>query len=248
MIRTGFVFPVVLLFSALSILFAPGLATAECVDAPAGLSAWWPAALDTKDAVGANDGFLNGAVSHGFIGGAFRFDGTDFMRLSRPASVSRGSFLPYTVEGWIRPTTVEGVRSIFSKFNGGIAAEHGLWVTEGALEAYRNVSPWVTRGSIPIDTHRWTHVAMTYECEGCPIGGLGPLRVYVNGELDAEKLFTSQPAFPDVPALVGARLDFNSPNDFFEGDIDELSIYDRALTANEIRSIFDAGRDGKCAR
>ncbi len=47
-----------------------------------------------------------------------------------------------------------------------------------------------------------------------------------------------------TPAAIGARGD-NLANSFL-GDIDEVSIYNRALTAGEIQSIFNAGGAGKC--
>ena len=41
------------------------------------------------------------------------------------------------------------------------------------------------------------------------------------------------------------RLDSSDLN-FFDGEIDELSIYNRALSADEIHSLFEAGTTGKC--
>jgi hypothetical protein len=50
-----------------------------------------------------------------------------------------------------------------------------------------------------------------------------------------------------VPVLIGEDIDFGEPTGFaFNGLIDEASIYNRALSAAEIQSIYDAGSAGKC--
>ena len=46
---------------------------------------------------------------------------------------------------------------------------------------------------------------------------------------------------------IGARGDTNILNSFF-GDVDELSVYNRPLTATEIQAIFTAGSAGKCVK
>jgi hypothetical protein len=70
------------------------------------------------------------------------------------------------------------------------------------------------------------------------------VKFYVDGieeiapDYDPGFVFTSDVA-------IGNRGDFARPGAFI-GDIDELAIYDRALAASEIQSIFDAESMGKC--
>src|SRR4029077_13240321 len=47
-----------------------------------------------------------------------------------------------------------------------------------------------------------------------------------------------------TPAAIGARGE--SFNDSFLGTIDEVSIYNRALSASEVQSVYTAGGFGKC--
>ncbi len=91
-----------------------------------------------------------------------------------------------------------------------------------------------TTGNVPLG--QWTHVAATYEPST-------RMALYINGEIVAERL-----GGPGIPASI-----FNSEADLwigkqfstaqnvgFEGKIDEVAIYDRALSAAEIAAHFDA--------
>jgi hypothetical protein len=77
--------------------------------------------------------------------------------------------------------------------------------------------------SPPIASDEWTHVAGTYSPNG-------ELRVYVNGLLKA-----STPAPPQqANSPVGARIGGRSYNYYWRGQIDEVRLFSRELTAAEI--------------
>jgi hypothetical protein len=48
------------------------------------------------------------------------------------------------------------------------------------------------------------------------------------------------------PLRIGTRTASSPLSGWFNGDIDELEIFNRALTGNEVLSIFSAGPFGKC--
>ena len=48
-----------------------------------------------------------------------------------------------------------------------------------------------------------------------------------------------------IPMLIGSDNDNGAPDGFFSGQIDEASIYNRALGAGEIASIYNVGSAGK---
>jgi hypothetical protein len=89
--------------------------------------------------------------------------------------------------------------------------------------------------------HEWVHVAAVFDAVS------GSMQAYVNGELAAQ---TNTPVRPfqelagGGAAIGGASAGQSGYS--FNGLIDELSVYDRALTASEIQAIYDAGVDGKC--
>jgi hypothetical protein len=94
--------------------------------------------------------------------------------------------------------------------------------------------------SIPIGT--WVHVATTYASSD------GIVRLYFNGVEDASlevgpgRLIDS--SLTDL--LIGAVFTGGGVLENFAGLIDEVTIYNRALSAAEIQAIFNAGSAGKC--
>ena len=101
--------------------------------------------------------------------------------------------------------------------------------------------------STSIADNRWHHVAGVDQ--RLPPA---PLMIYVDGRKQPETGHRNALlANLDVPApLWLGRHHANRFRDrddvYFEGEIDELSFYHRALTPEEILSIFRAGSHGKC--
>jgi Concanavalin A-like lectin/glucanases superfamily len=88
-------------------------------------------------------------------------------------------------------------------------------------------------GTVPLD--QWTHIACTYDKQFA--------RLYVNGVQVAVQTAT-QP----IPA-VSHELWIGNHERFirqFDGLIDEVEIFSRALSASEIQSIVNAGSAGQC--
>src|SRR5256712_3828720 len=72
------------------------------------------------------------------------------------------------------------------------------------------------------------------------------IRLYINGRLDAEASQVMTPQHSRFPFQIGSANGTSTPGFFFNGVIDELDLYNRALTPSEIQSIFNAGSAGKC--
>ncbi len=79
----------------------------------------------------------------------------------------------------------------------------------------------------------WYHVVGTFDGQR--------QNLYVNGERVATALVAS-PIYPPT----GAGLLISTPAESMAGRIDEVRLYDRALSSDEIRGVFDAGRSGLC--
>jgi hypothetical protein len=90
-----------------------------------------------------------------------------------------------------------------------------------------------------IATNSFQHVAMTYD----KTSGIAAL--YRNGVVVAKVnlgVFTPQTSFD---FFMGNRPSGFFANMYFQGQMDEIAIYNRALTAAEIQACFNAGRSGK---
>jgi len=87
----------------------------------------------------------------------------------------------------------------------------------------------LSAGTVPTGT--WTHVALTRSS--------GQLRAYINGVQDSVSGFDGATySFSNCPLLIGVDSDSGctgSLNGYFKGTIDEVRIFNRALSATEIQ-------------
>jgi hypothetical protein len=234
-----------------------------CIPPPSGLVSWWDGDGDASDIQDGNDGTLqNGATfAPGFVtsgtGQAFSFDGVDdFVSIDHNNNLNLAS---HTIEAWIRTpaflpstfltilskTTPPPFRRNFGLFieRSGLQASRKPGALLGVFTVGANNFVFVSGNTLVTDGNSH-HVAVTYDAPS------GTMRLYVDGNLDAETMFTpgTLPDTHTLPASIGADLSLTGGNAqfFFDGLIDELEIYNRALTASEIEAIFNAGRAGKC--
>lgn len=222
-------------------------ATAQsgCAPPPAGLVSWWDAdslsgatALDIQDG---NDGTMSGGadVAAGKVGNAFSFDGVDDF-VDVPDAPNLDITGAITIAAWINPTAFPiGFGGIVTKF--GSNTGYGMFFTNlGGVDGFTGHGfgfSWVqgTSGSVPLA--EFSHVAMTHDGS--------TLTIYVNGAADnsvgAGLIRTS-----GAPLFIGARDSLGALAQPFAGLIDEVEVYDRALSGSEILAIFNAGSGGTC--
>ncbi|MHC4569094.1 MAG: LamG domain-containing protein, partial [Planctomycetota bacterium] len=89
-------------------------------------------------------------------------------------------------------------------------------------------SGWDSAGSPAVALGEWTHVAATYSG--------GAKKLYINGELAGESTTTMPPNTAQV-LRIGAGATEGDGNYFFVGTIDDVRIYDHALTEAEIAKL-----------
>lgn len=227
------------------------------VAAPSGLVSWWSADNTVADLLTRNDATINVTSGNsaptyaaGKVGQALKFDGVnDRAVLADSASLQLTESL--SIEGWIRidsfPTSGHGLILFRGDYRGGldpysIAVEPNgnfSFLVSDLNNAFQLEAP------VSVYTGGFIHVAATLD------DATGAMRIYVNGELAAETVTAIRP-FHDLspsqnPGIGignhgGDLFLYNYP---FHGLIDELSVYNRALSAAEVKAINDAGSDGK---
>ncbi len=226
-------------------------AVSGCTVPPAGLVGWWRGEDNAADALGSNPGTLDGGASYvaGEVGRAFQLDGTNgHVRIPAAASLDVGQGEGFTIETWINPADTAHGHSIveWSPLTGG-ALGAALWIShptrpDGLLLA--NIADthgmWhlvETEGGA-VQAGVWQHVALTYDKSS------GAGKLYINGALVTEAdlgTFTPQTSFDLV---IGLRLPGSYP---YAGAIDEVSLYNRALSGAQIEAIYAASSAGKCS-
>ena len=170
------------------------------------------------DASGAgNPGTLSGATrTRGRFGGGLWFDGrNDWVTVAGDRSLDLTSGM--TLAAWVRPlargrTVV--VKESVNRLSYGLYARPSGHVFTTAEHALRGRA---------LKRNRWSHLAMTWD-------GL-IMRVYVNGAEASRATLIGTAKTAAGPLRIGGNAIWP---EFFKGTIDEVRIYDRALTAAEI--------------
>jgi hypothetical protein len=205
-----------------------------CFESPAGLVSWWPGDGNAEDIQGTNDGMLiNGAsFAGGKVGQAFSFDGTNRVVASTAALPIFNS--DRTMALWVKADAFLEGEAFFAGY--GRFKSYSQAYELGAAGSTLFFSQWGEAIFGPaLQTGRWYHVAVT--------NTYTKVKLYLDGKLVASgdlpidtaagtKLFIG--SLPDEPAK---RLD---------GLVDEVEVFNRALTAAEIRAIYQAGSQGQC--
>ncbi|MFH1270670.1 MAG: S8 family serine peptidase, partial [Nanoarchaeota archaeon] len=215
----------------------------ECASVSFGIVSWWPGEGNAEDVVDENDGELKGGV--GFAEGraeqAFSFNSyDDYVEIPDADNLDVTSV---TIEAWIKSNNFTGEGTVVLK-----DYSYGMFIDdypEEDLFCYFETSAGLLEvagsGEILLNLEAWNHVACTYD----ELTGEGNL--YINGEI-AGLSSIGQINVPilvdDEPLFIGGT---PSPSTlYFDGLIDEVSLYNSVLSQNEIQRIYEASSAGKC--
>jgi hypothetical protein len=158
---------------------------------------------------------------------------------------------PFSVAVWFRADYLEfGTQVLLIKGDESwrLLITMGMFLKDQLLEldtdhnptgpGYNGVVHHPTRsGQLNITDHQWHHVAAVYE----PIGAVAHKRVYVDGRLAAQNEAPLPMVQVDVPVVLGNCAEEMGHQ--LEGWIDEVAIFSRALSADEVAAMFDSGKE-----
>jgi hypothetical protein len=177
----------------------------------------------------ANHGTVSGAtrVRTDFFGRALKFDGRrDWIAIENSASLGLSGGM--TLEAWVYPTArLTGWITVLMKERSGGPAyslsansdvgRPSTTVNTGAGDRSLSAGP-----QLPVKT--WTHLAATYDGS--------TQRLYVNGELAGTRPQAGNISVSSGKLRIGGNAIWGDQN--FTGYIDEVRVYNRALTQAEI--------------
>lgn len=218
-------------------LLAAGVACAD-----GGLVGYW--SLDEAEGDVARD--MSGTGNDGAIVGAARidsphgralhFDGEDdYVDCGDDPSLNIAGDM--TVAAWVRPETLEGRnRMLFGDAAGRtIHRNHNLRFDRGDLRfEYANDQSYgvIMRPARDIVDGQWHHIALICEAP----------RYYLY--LDGERVETGDLTMPITPTAGASRRIGGWFAGYFQGDIDEVRLYARAITEREVLELADAPAAG----
>ena len=225
------------------------------IEPPAGMVSWWPGDGNASDIIGGNHGTLQGSATFttgGKVGQAFSFDGASGTRVSINDIDNLRFAGSFTFDAWVNTTSI-GTQSgsVFAadvlrkrhRDDGGLM-DIGIGMIDNVARFFLvddtgNFA--VIQGATIINDGQWHHIA------GVRDSSAGEARLFVDGVLEASLADTTG-TFLEVNSVLWniGNTPGNGTIKFpWDGLIDEVEIFNRALSEAEIMAIFDAGSAGK---
>jgi hypothetical protein len=187
----------------------------------------------TSDASGSgNTGALANApvwTSQGKYGSALSFDGVDdFVSVADNATLDLTS--GGTMEAWVKLDTLDRWHGVIAKGDANTDAVHNFALEINNANAVRCIlgdgsAYQQLDSSTTMTTGQFRHLACSWD--GATV------RLYIDGVLNASAAQSLTPAGNTAPLYVGQ---FGGNSDRLDGTIDDVRLYNRALTASEIQA------------
>ncbi len=216
--------------------------TAAPAGTSAGLVSRYAAEGNADDSAGTNHGtLLNGATfGTGLVGQSFKLDGAnDYIGIPDSAGLRPTNL---TVEGMFKFNSVDVLsisHTLFAKsLGGGTLQSFGLrylFNNGGQLTAVIGDAAnftTITPNFQPV-ADKWYHIAMTFDDPS------NTLAVYANGVLLGSSNTVARTIGYDAkPFAIGTTFINNNPVSFFKGEIDQVGVYNRALSPAELGALY----------
>ncbi len=179
----------------------------------------------TPDASGnGRHGRIHGQrLVEGIIGGAMKFEGLDQIVETGDLGLSA----PASVTFWFRTDDLFRDRRLFSQVEGAESQAGALRLDGVQIEVW-NGTEWQVLINRQMKIKEWMHFAVVFEPDGKTSG-------YLNG--DRQHLVRCGFDFKGVKAAIGAKF-LNETGNTYTGCIDDFRIYSRALSGDEIKSLY----------
>lgn len=216
-------------------------AFAKKVAAPTrGLVAHWPLDQMADDTVDAGRPAVFEAApasySDGVLGSAASLEGLAYLNAGDRFNLTASD--SFSIAAWVRPSTKAGRLTVFSRMENAKKLFRGYTLqTFAGLPAFFLLNQFPdnmiqVQGKTPLEPNQWHHLAVTYDGSGKAAG----VTLYLNGEpqkpgVVVDKL--SGPITTQQPFWIGN----GHPAAKLKGLIDEVRVYDRVLSPDEVKQL-----------
>jgi len=211
----------------------PGLVAALAFDETSGSTA--------ADSSGnGNTGTIAGSSpsTSGRFSGALSFDGVDdTVTIADANSLDLSAGM--TIAAWLRPTAIGGRRTAVLK-EGASSPVYSLYANGAGNSPFAEVvtpgTAFDLGGTVQLPLSTWTHLAVTYDGS--------TMRMFVNGDLVSSRAATGAIVTSADPLRIGGN---PARGEYFQGRIDDVRVYNRALAASEIQADLNTPAGGQGA-
>jgi hypothetical protein len=209
------------------------------------------ATIAADSSIYGNNGMISGAswTTAGNVGGSSSFGGVNnYISIPNSASLNIAGTTPYSISMWVK-----GIGSSPNYFETLITKQPEGSCSGGYVMFY-NKDPSVQTNKIAFnfahacsqdttvystktdwDQNTWYHLVGTWD----GTTNTNSLKLYVNGELNGQATAQYATILGNTANLrIGSWL--TNPNAYFNGQIDEIKIYERTLTADEVKAQYDS--------
>jgi len=233
-----------------------GTTPPPCVSLPSnlqqGLVGYWPFCGNANDESGnGNDGTVNGATltedRFGNAGKAYSFDGVDDHVIIENNAQLQG-ITDIAISGWININQLPDSNSVlagivtkwYGQYNCGNQSDNfSVWTSylnelvagTNQYMFYGNPQSTLVSSSEILTNQHWIHFAFNHDSEQ---GG----ELYINGNLVSENSLSGVICGSTNPLYFGCDNGVGTLNRFFNGSLDDIGIWNRALTPEEVQELY----------
>ncbi len=206
--------------------------------ADATLVGWWKlddgsGTVARDSSVNENHGTLNGDTAwvEGQLGGALQLDGST-THVEIPASINQAIINKgdFSMMAWIKTTNISGTKYAFQQGDGNGTGRSWLFTVNGDISTYVGVGNF--SAGVIAELDEWYHAGFTV-IEG---GDSDTLQMYVNGEPSGDEgtraMETSEGGY-----FIGSHKNL-AAGSRWPGVVDDVRLYNRALTAEQIQKVM----------
>jgi uncharacterized protein (TIGR02145 family) len=223
-----------------------------------GLVGWWGFNGNAQDGSGnGNHGTVNGATltmdRFGNQNGAYNFNGVNFNHISIPSDSILDLINNFTISCWFYSNSMYNqpgtVRSILMKSGDGVGEPngyvYGLWggvpgtsnqigMINFSAQPYINSLTFPSGNSGFVSINNWYHFLITYEKNS------STLNYYLNNNLIDTKILSFNIGYNSNNLWIGSQPSIYSTIKTFDGNLDDIGIWNRALTQHEITNLYNS--------
>jgi hypothetical protein len=221
----------------------------DCIQPPTGMVAWWPldetSGTTSLDLAGFNNAGtrMNGPLPvAGKVLMGLQFDGAnDYIEVPDQSELNFGTG-NFSIDAWIQTNENTGQKTILNKLQFPLNQGYSLYLSNGEVRLILAASsPVFYVSSVHVADGNWHHIAVTVDRTD-PSG----IKFYKDGIMISMADPTTNPG--TITAISPLRIGSLSftVGDLFKGSLDEIELFNRVLTPQEVNSIYSAGSAGKC--
>ena len=167
--------------------------------------------------------------ANGRFGYGLEFNGsTNYVQISDVGGTTGTS--PHSVSMWFKTNSVTGIHHLLDS----LSFDGQSIYSAGTTLRYERYSAGTKRAdcSTALETGQWYQVVTTFD-------STNGMKIYLNGSLDGSNSNTGSILSGYWYKYIGKR---SGVADYFDGFIDEVAIYNRVLTAAEIKRLYNWGK------